>query len=184
VGRNDLDYEFDTQWKAEECRQKLREAIRTEHIPFLSLPRTAKSKPILGKVRENTFRLRRGSLVNNQFAPLFYGEIVERPKGALVRGRFRMLLFSRIFFLLWFCAFIAIGAFMSVTGFLDLITGSHYVTSGNPWTAALVPLGFIALLLAGVYGFRKWGEKDKAVILNFIEGTLQASPVTASKDGQ
>lgn len=177
-----MEYEFFTEYKASIGLQKLEEAIRTEHIPFLSLPHTSRSKPILGKVKENTFRLRKGSLVNNQFAPLFYGEIVDQKNGALIRGRFKPVLFYRVFFMIWFWGIIAAGSFMSVVGFIDVFTGSQIVKSQNPWTAALAPLGFIALVLIAMHGFRKWGERDRHFILKFLETTFRSRPESTQSD--
>ena len=66
---------FHTRLPIEECKVRLAASIDEERLAF-SWSGHAGSKPILGKIRDSTFRLQKRRFYKNSFAPYFYGRFV------------------------------------------------------------------------------------------------------------
>jgi hypothetical protein len=85
-----------------ECLTRLRAAAElSERQPMGSWPRL--NDPMLVRVSGTRFRLMKasGGPPRNSFRRMFHGEILECPKGSMVRGRFKLHFLVRAFMSVW-----------------------------------------------------------------------------------
>ena len=151
-----------------ECKTRLASAVDAERLA-LSMSGYAGSKPILGKLRDATFRLQKRRYYRNSFAPFFFGRFVASAGGTFIEGNFRMHLFVRVFMMFWF-SFLAVFAVMA----LVLPSGGQ---PEAPWGKAPLLLGAVAMAAFGVglVKFGGWlGHGEERAIVDFLKSTLEA----------
>jgi len=162
-----------TNLAADECLRRINAAIDRERLTLFSFSGFAGSKPILGRICGNTFRLQKRRLYRNSFAPFLYGQVRSSVSGSLIELRFRMHPFVMVFMCIWFSGVILIGGFISIHALIEIIRGG-YGAKENQWLGVgIFPamLTFRVLLVA----FGKWlGKSEKRYMLTFLQETLQA----------
>jgi hypothetical protein len=129
-----------TSLSIDECRARLASAIDAEKWSF-SLCGYLGSKPILGKIYGNEFRLQKRIFYKNGFRSFFYGRLVPSENGALIEGEFRMHPFARWLMIYWFL-FLSVF-FMIVVGILlfSIVMGRADVRDNI--VLVLFPLGMM-----------------------------------------
>jgi hypothetical protein len=96
---------------------------------------------------------------------ILYAEIVERPDGAVIRGRFRLPTVARLGLSLWFACTGAI-AMLLVAG---MVTGEGNLPSPlNGWTAVAVTVVFIGAAVALVRAGLAQSRAREAAIAAFL----------------
>jgi len=151
----------------------LRRSIDEERWTLFSLSGYRGSCPVLGEVRENTFRLQKRRYWRNDFAPHFYGEFQQEPGGSRIEGYFDLSRWTRTFMRLWLIGVALLGGTMFVLCLIDLTTGSHH-TSGDARVGLTVPPAMIlfGLLLPRIG--RLFGRGEQRFLLEFLQHTLAA----------
>jgi hypothetical protein len=157
-----------------ECKARLASAVDTQRFAF-TRSGCAGSKPIIGRFREETFRLQKRRSYRNSFAPLFYGRYTPCGGGTLIEGQFKIHPLTRAFMFYWF-------GFLSVFALLTTILPSK----GDPevpWGRAIFLLGEVAMAAFGIglLKFCRWlARNEPAEILELLQNTLEAHEVTPS----
>ena len=151
----------------------LSHSIDREHWTLYSLSGYKGSRPILGQVEENTFRLRKRRYSRNDFAGDFYGRFEPEQGGTRIEGYFDMPRWAKYFMRIWLAGAVLIGTPIFVGTLLDIATYGDYMTD-NKWVGLVVPP---ALVLYGTVlpslG-RLLGKRDRQFILRHIQNTLAA----------
>jgi hypothetical protein len=153
----------------DECRARLASAVDPVRWGF-SLSGYAGAKPILGKLRDTTFRLQMRPCYRNSFAPLFFGHFVASAEGTVVEGDFRMHPFVRVFMIFWF-------SFLVVFAAIALVVPSRDQPEA-PWgrAALLIVAAGMGAFGVGLVKFGGWlGRTEKEVIVGFLKSTLEAN---------
>src|SRR5882672_3711769 len=117
----------------EECKARLASSVDAEKLGF-SWSGYAGSRPILGKLRDSSFRLQKRRYYRNSFAPFFFGRFVASDDGTLIEGEFRMHPFVRIFMIVWF-SFLGVS---SVIMLISVLAGQADV-QGSPILGLVIP---------------------------------------------
>jgi hypothetical protein len=162
-----------TNLATDECLRRITAAIDRERLTLFSFSGFGGSKPILGRVGKNTFRLRKRRFYRNSFAPFFYGQVSPFNSGSLIEGHFGMHPFVKVFMGIWFSGVILIGGSISLRTVIEIIRNG-YGGKENQWLGVgifPIMLTFGVLLIAS----GKWlGKSEEANILKFLQETLQA----------
>ena len=151
----------------------LNRSIDEEQWTLFSLSGYSGSRPILGKVRGNTFRLRKRRYSRNDFAGNFHGRFEPEQGGTRIEGYFDMPRWAKYFMRIWLAGAVLFGTPIFVATLLDLVTHSDYMT-GDKWIGLLVPP---ALILYGTVFpklGRVFGKGDEQFILQHMQNTLAA----------
>ena len=109
----------------EECEARLASSVDAERLGF-SWSGYAGSRPILGKLRDSSFRLQKRRYYRNSFAPFFFGRFVASDDGTLIEGEFRMHPFVRVFMIVWF----SLLAVPSVIMLISVFAGQADIQDG------------------------------------------------------
>ena len=161
-----------TRLPVEECKARLDSGVDAERFAF-SWSGFAGSKPILGKIRDSSFRLQKRRYYHNSMAPLFYGRFVASGRETLIEGEFRMHPAVKIATIAWFSflAFILVATLVSETS----------SRGGVDPLSVLIPAGmavFVVLLIK----FGQWlGRSEERAIVAFLKSTFEAD-VAAGED--
>ncbi len=153
-----------TRLPVEECNARLRAGIDPERLAF-SWSGFAGSKPILGKVRDSGFRLRKRRYYKNDLAPFFYGRFVPEGSSTRIEGEFKMHPVARVFVIVWFsflaCLFV-IASIPFVKGRQDADVGTLLASIG------LAAFGIVLIK------FGRWLARGEGrAIVAFLESTLE-----------
>jgi hypothetical protein len=161
-----------TRISLEECKARLVSAVDAERFG-LSFSGYGGSKPILGKIGDNSFRLQKRRYYRNSFAPFFFGRFVPSDTGTVIEGEFRMHPFINGFMIFWF----SFLAFLFVTMLASSITGQGFV-EGSRFLVPVIPVG---LALFGIVFLKvgRWlGKGEEKDIIAFLKSTLEANDAT------
>lgn len=151
----------------------LRCSVDEERRTLFSFSGYKGSRPFLGKVGENTFRLQKRRHWRNDFAPRFYGQIQPEPGGTKIEGYFDVARWAKLFMRLWLAAAVALGAPVFVLTLLDVTMGSRNI-SGDTWVGLVVPPALVAFgILLPKLG-RLLGRAEERAILEHLQNTLAA----------
>lgn len=158
---------FHTRIPIEECKVRLASGVDAERLA-ISWSGYAGSKPILGKIRDTSFRLQKRRYYHNSFAPFFYGRFVASGRETLIEGAFKMRPDVKVFIIVWF----SFLAFLSVDTLVSAISGRGGV-EGNPALDLVIP-GLAAFMVA-LIKFGQWlGRSEERAIVAFLESTFEA----------
>ena len=166
--------ELQTDFDAEECRRRLVEAIDPEKRTIFSLSGYKGSKPVIGWIDGYQFYLHKRRYWHNDFAPLFYGNLISRNRGTIIEGYFDMRRWVRVFMQIWTAGAVLMGTPILVLTLSDLLRGSHYM-EGSVVVGLLVPSGLI------LWGFvlpklGMWlSRSEERFILEFVGRNLLAA---------
>jgi hypothetical protein len=154
------------------CASRLREVIDIEGVATALFG--LGSKPVIGKISESSFRLRRRIRYGNSFQIFLFATIRPKAGGTLISIGFAMHPFVRIFSVVWFAALTLIGGkiFLS-TAWTTLFDRSGDSRDALGIAVPLAMLGFgIALLRFGRYLARN----DPRFLSDFLIEKLDAHP--------
>jgi len=153
----------------EECKARLASNVDAERLG-LSWSGYSGSRPILGKLRDNSFRLQKRRYYRNSFAPFFFGRFVASDGGTLIEGEFRMHPFVKVFMIVWF-------SFLGVFALIMLISAfaRRADVQGSAVLGLMMPAGMAAFGVALVK-FGKWlGRNEETAIIAFLKSTLETN---------
>jgi len=159
---------FLTQIPIEECKSRLAAGIDTEKFAF-TWSGYAGSKPILGKLHGNDFRLQKRRYYKNDLARHFFGRFVTAGRDTRIEGEFRIRPIAKYFVIGWFSF---LGLMLLITLVVMASGGSR--AQGPP---AIYLLGFPAMAAFGfaIVRFSRWlGRGEERAIVAFLKSTLEA----------
>lgn len=152
----------------EECEARLASSVDAERLGF-SWSGYAGSRPILGKLRDSSFRLQKRRYYRNSFAPFFFGRFVASDDGTLIEGEFRMHPFVRVFMIVWF----SLLGVPSVIMLISVFAGQADIQDGP--LALVLPAGMVAFGVALVKFGRWLGRSEETAIVAFLKSTLETT---------
>ena len=154
--------------------EALRRSIDEEHWTLFSLSGYRGNRPLLGEVRENTFRLQKRRYSRNDFAGHFYARFEpEVGGGTSIEGYFDAPRWARYFMRIWLAGAVLIGIPIFLETLVDIITGSHHM-SGDLWVGLIVPPALVLFGTVLPKFSRRLGKKDRQFILEHMQQTLAA----------
>jgi len=151
----------------------LRRSIDSEQRTLFSFSGYKGDRPVLGEVRENTFRLQKRRYSRNDFAGQFYGTVVSETAGSRIEGYFDAARWARYFMRFWLAFAIFCGAPIFVLTLLDVLTGSQH-TTGDTWVGLVVPPALILFGTVLPKVGRAFGRGDRKFLLEFLQQTVAA----------
>jgi hypothetical protein len=89
------------------------------------------SRLIIGRVEENTFRLRKRRYSRNDFAGIFYERFEPEQGGTRIEGYFDMPRCAKYFMRIWLAFAVLIGTPIFVGTLSDIATHRDYITAGS-----------------------------------------------------
>ena len=159
-----------TRLPIEECKARLTSGVDAERLGF-SWSGYAGSKPILGKFRDNSFRLQKRRYYHNSFAPHFYGRLVPFGRETLIEGDFRIHRGVKVFMIAWFSFLIL----------FTVATLASYISNrgGAKETFDLETAAGLAVFGVALIKFGRWlGRGEERAILAFLKSTLETDAVS------
>jgi hypothetical protein len=159
---------LDTSLPIDLCKDRLAHNIDAEKIG-LSFSGYAGSRPILGRIDENNFRLQKRRCYRNPSAPFFFGRFVASAKGTRIEGSFQMHRFVKIFMGIW----LSMLGMLSAANLISVIDGwAVFRTS-----MFAVPFGMAVFGLALVKVGQLLGRKEEAAIVKFLRDIFEADVI-------
>lgn len=157
--------EFMSAFGMNESVERLRAATRRWSFPF------ATQECAAGTVKENCVSLQRViPMVGNSFKPFFMGRFEQRQGKVVLRGRFTMRLFVKVFMAFWF-------------GMLALFMVAGSVAAMASPKAAMFPLTAVGMMAFGVglTALGRWlSRNDPAWLADVIRTALRVLPDTSA----
>jgi len=154
-----------TSLSLDECHNRLVRAVDAEKLSF-SLSGYAGTKPILGKIRGDTFRLQKRISYRNDCRPFFYGRFVPTEGGSLIEGEFRMHPCAKWFMVFWF-SFLAL---LLVVALGNLATGQAALRETTGFIAGVLGMMVFGVLLVK---FSWWlCRRHAGIIVAFLKETF------------
>ena len=148
-------------------------SVDEEHRTLFSFSGYKGSRPVLGEIGVDNFRVQKRRYWRNDFAPHFYGRLYQETGGTRIEGYFDSPRWAKYFVRIWLALAVLGGAPIFVGTLRDRVLGSHYM-SGDDWVGLTVPL---VLMLFGTVlpklG-RLLGKRDERFMLKHIQNTLTA----------
>lgn len=151
----------------------LRRSIDEEHRTLFSLSGYKGTKPILGEVGQDTFRLRKRRYSRNDFAGQFFARFEPEWSGTRIEGYFDASRWARWYMRIWLAGAVLIGTPLFVSTIVDMTRG---VSRGNDWVGLVVPPALILFGVAMPMVGRLFGRPDRQLILEHVQHTLGARP--------
>jgi hypothetical protein len=151
----------------------LRRSIDEEHWTLFSLSGYQGSRPLLGEVGENTFRLQKRNYYRNDFAGQFYGRFAPEPGGTRIEGYFDAPRWARYFMRIWLAFAALVGTPIFVRTMIDVVGGSHHM-SGDQWVGLVEPPGLVLFGIALQKFGRLLGKSNERFILEHVVKTVAA----------
>jgi hypothetical protein len=153
--------------------EALRRSIDPEERTIFSLSGYKGDRPVLGEVRENTFRFQKRRYSRNDFAGQFYGTIEAEGGGSRIKGHFDTPRSVKYFMRFWLAFAVLCGVPIFVLTLLDVLAGSHHI-SGDKWVGLLVPPLLIVFGTVLPKIGRLFGRGDRRFLLEFLQQTVAA----------
>jgi hypothetical protein len=127
------------------------------------------SKPVIGSISGNEFRLHKRRFWRNDFAPVLYARVMPRMKESLIEGYFDIRREVRIFMRIWLILATLIGIPMVVVSLPRAVAGDS-----DAWMGVCIPVGLIAwgFVLSKIGHF--FGQSERNYLGSFVEQTLAA----------
>ena len=151
----------------------LRRSIDPAQRTLFSLSGYKGERPVLGEVRENTFRLQKRRYSRNDFAGQFYGTVVSETGGSRIQGYFDAPRWARYLMRFWLAFAVLCGAPIFVLTVLDVLNGSQH-TTGDTWVGLIVPPALILFGTVLPKIGRAFGRGDRKFMLDFLQQTVAA----------
>jgi hypothetical protein len=153
--------------------EALRRSTDEEHRTLFSLSGYRGSRPVLGEVTGNTFRLQKRRYWRNDFAPHLYGQFRSEAGGSRIEAEFDLSRWVKSFMRIWLAGAVVLGVPMFMLSALDFLTGSHHTTGDNR-------LGLIVPPALVLWGFllprigRFFAQGDERFLLEFLSQSVAA----------
>lgn len=170
---------WQTSLSLDECKRRLEDVVDTRKVSCLlgSLASLVlrNAKPVLGRITNSKIRLEKRRWYKNDFAPIFYGTLVEDPQGGTrIEGHFEPRFGVSIHVFFWFI----FGFVILVSIFTGIASGGKMARGDLYYWGKFI----FKLLIAGYVVLRssRWvGDNEKSFIAEFLQRTLEAVPVTS-----
>jgi len=151
----------------------LRRSIDEERWTPFSMSGYRGSRPVLGEVGDNTFRLQKRKYYRNDFAGQFYARFAPEPGGTRIEGYFDAQRWAKYFMRIWLVFAVLLGTPIFVRAVVDIVTGSHYM-SGGEWIGLVVPPGLVLFGTSLPKVGRLLGKSNERFILEYVQNTVAA----------
>jgi hypothetical protein len=145
--------------------EALGRSIDHEHWTPFSLSGDRGTRPLLGEVGENTFRVQKRRYTRNDFAGHFYARLAPEPGGTKIQGYFDAPRWSSYFMRIWLGFAVLVGTPIFAGTVIDVATGSHF-TNGDNWVGLVVPPGLVLFGIVLPKVGRLFGKSDRRFILS------------------
>ena len=148
--------------------EALRRAIDPEHWTLFSLSGYEGTRPILGEVDSDTFRLQKRRISRNDFTGHFFGKVEPEAGGSRIEGYFAAPRWARYFMRLWIAFAVISGVPLFVVSLRDVLTGHHEV-GGDSWVGLVVPpfLILVGTVLPRIT--QRFGRGDRRRMIEFVQ---------------
>jgi hypothetical protein len=146
---------------AEDILQRLRASVGQATLNVFAAKVT---KPFLGKVGADGFRIRRNINYRNSWMPVLVGRITQEGANAVIRVRLRLVTFVLVFTSFWIV--------MATFGALAITWRSFSATDPSRWISLLIlvfPAFGYALCMGGFLYERKRSLKELKELLQAVE---------------
>src|SRR2546425_3063819 len=159
-----------------ECLARLRGVAKTDR--WFNVVWPSVDDPMLVRVRRNQFRLMKaaGGPPRNAFRRMLQGEVLDHRQGALIRGRFRLLPFVRLFLLVWFGGVGAFGVLLLVSNLSSAI-GVPFGGKAPGWSSVAIPGLMAAFGIALVRSGISWSSAGEEQCIQYLGELLGAAPL-------
>jgi len=133
-----LDVVLHSDYPPETCLAKLSGDIDIDQFTLFSFSGYRGSKPILGRIEGNEFRLHKRRHWHNSWGPVLFCRITPYGRGALIEGYWGTWKWPRIYMQVWLMAAAILGMPIFFATLYQLITGKS-VIRGDVWVGLVVP---------------------------------------------
>jgi hypothetical protein len=164
---------FHSSLAPEVMAETLRRSIDEERPKFFSVSGFRGNRPVLGRLSQDSFRLRKRRYSRNDFAGQLYARFEPEPGGTKIESYFDMPHWAKYFLRIWLAGAVLIGTPISVLTMIDLTRRTHYM-SGDLWVGLIVPPALILFGIALPTFGRLLGKGDERFIVEFVQSTLAA----------
>lgn len=153
--------------------EALRRSIDEEHSTLLSWSGYRGSRPLLGEVGDNTFRVQKRKCTRNDFAGQFYARFTAETGGTRIEGYFDAARWARYFMRIWLGFAVLVGTPLFLLSVIDITSVRHY-TSGDRWVGVVVPPALIVFGTVLPRVGRLLGKANERFILEHIQSVIAA----------
>jgi hypothetical protein len=148
-------------------------SVDEEHRTLFSFSGYKGSRPVLGEIGVDNFRVQKRRYWRNDFAPHFYGRLYQETGGTRIEGYFDSARWVKLFMRFWIGAVVLFGSPIFIRSLLDVTTVSRNVI-GDAWVGVIVPPAMVAFgFLLPKFG-RLLGRGEERLLLAFLENSLVA----------
>jgi hypothetical protein len=155
----------------DECHTRLASAIDADEWSFSSSANMC-SKPILGKIYGDKFRIRKRIYYRNDLQPFFYGQFVHSDDGTLIDGNFKLYPLTK-WFMIYYFLFLA---FLLVA---DVLVPLMF-RPANVNDSIVIAIFSLFMMCFGIF-MMKFGpwlcRGHEKVIVDFLKQALEASEI-------
>lgn len=153
--------------------QALRNIVDNEQLAGASKSRYQGTRPLLGEVTANSFRVQKRRNARNDFAPHFHATYRAEGTGTVIEGTFDTQTSMKWFLRIWIAMDVLISLPLMGAAASDMVRGTRYL-GGAPWVGFIVPvlLGGFAAVLPKLGGLM--GDGDRQAILDILRQQLSA----------
>jgi hypothetical protein len=172
---NKWDIILHSDYSPDTCVAKLSEQIDSDKRSLFSLSGYKGSKPIVGRVGGNEFRLHKRRYWHNSFGPVLFGRVTSHGRGSLVEGYWDMARWTRMFTRVWIIFAIVVGTPILFDS-LRCIGSVGCRVQGDWWVGIVVPPALVlwGLLLPRLGATLSFHERKR--VAQLLEQILVAGP--------
>jgi hypothetical protein len=172
---NKWDVILHSDYSPDTCVAKLSEQIDSDKRSLFSLSGYKGSKPIVGRIGGNEFRLQKRRYWHNSFGPVLFGRVTSHGRGSLVEGYWGMARWTRMFMRVWIIFAIVVGTPILFDS-LKCMGSAGCKVRGDWWIGVAVPPALVlwGLLLPRLGAVLSFHERKHVVQL--LEQSLVAGP--------
>jgi len=156
-----------------ECASRLTASIDTERSALFSFVGMFGSRPVVGRVTESSFRIRKSIGYRNSFQSVLTATMRWEAGATVISGEVAMHPFVRVFMFIWFGGVILIGGTIFLAGIGSMISGSSSQQQ-KAWLGVVIP----PVMLAFGYGLIRFGRylarHEASFLTDFLIRTLDA----------
>jgi hypothetical protein len=162
-------------YSPDSCMAKLSEQIDTDKRNLFSLSGYKGSKPVVGRIAGNEFRLHKRRYWHNSFGPVLFRRATSHGRGSLVEGYWDMTRWTRMFTRVWIIFAIVMGTPILFDS-LKCLERAGCKVHGDWWVGVVVPPALVlwGLLLPRLGAVLSFHERKH--IVQLLEQTLGAGP--------
>jgi len=164
----------------ETCRARLAAEIDVDQWTLFSFSGYKGSRPVLGRIKGDEFRLHKRRYWHNSWGPVLFGKISAYGRGARVEAYWDTWKWPRVYMRIWLGFAIAIGAPAFLVFLREAILAKSLVRN-DVWLGLVVPL---ALLSAGILLPRvgtALSSSERPYVIEFLRRTLLGGDVPGSE---